>query len=48
MCGVDEWEVAFLLTDSQIVNEVFLEDISTILNSGDVPGDECISHMQRP
>ena len=40
MCGVDEREVAFLLTDSQVVNEVFLEDISNILNSGEVPGDK--------
>ena len=38
MCGVEEREVAFLLTDSQITNEIFLEDISSILNSGEVPG----------
>ena len=38
MCGVEEREVAFLLTDSQITNEIFLEDISNILNSGEVPG----------
>lgn len=38
MCGVEEREVAFLLTDSQITNEVFLEDVSNILNSGEVPG----------
>ncbi|DBA83803.1 TPA: hypothetical protein ACH3X1_006326, partial [Trebouxia sp. C0004] len=38
MCGVDEREVAFLLTDSQVVSEVFLEDISNILNLGEVPG----------
>ena len=40
MCGVEEREVAFLLTDSQVVNDVFLEDISNILNSGEVPGDK--------
>lgn len=38
MCGVEEREVAFLLTDSQITNEIFLEDISNILISGEVPG----------
>ena len=38
LCGVEEREVAFLITDSQIVSEVFLEDISNILNSGEVPG----------
>ena len=40
MCGVDERGVAFLLTDSQIVNDVFLEDICNILNSGEVPGKD--------
>lgn len=38
MCGVQDRAVAFLLTDSQIVNEAFLEDISYILNSGEIPG----------
>ncbi|KAL3130871.1 hypothetical protein ABBQ38_000200 [Trebouxia sp. C0009 RCD-2024] len=38
MCGVEEREVAFLLTDSQITSEVFLEDVSNILSSGEVPG----------
>ena len=40
ICGVEEREVAFLLTDSQIVDEVFLEDISNILISGEVPGNQ--------
>lgn len=42
MCGVEEREVAFLLTDSQITNEVFLGDVSNILNSGEVPGMICL------
>ena len=43
MCGVEEREVAFLLTDSQITNEIFLEDISSILNSGEVPGTSSVA-----
>ena len=30
--------VVFLFSDTQIVNEGFLEDINNILNSGEVPG----------
>lgn len=49
MCGVEEREVAFLLTDSQITNEVFLGDVSNILNSGEVPGPICLclKHLSR-
>jgi dynein heavy chain len=35
--GLDNKPVAFLLTDQQIVNELFLEDISNVLSSGEVP-----------
>ncbi|XP_032594376.1 dynein axonemal heavy chain 6 [Drosophila grimshawi] len=35
--GVDNQPVTFLLIDSQIVEEEFLEDINNILNSGEVP-----------
>eukprot|EP00891_Asterochloris_glomerata_P001497 jgi/Astpho2/1497/e_gw1.00026.129.1_t len=38
LCGVEGKQVAFILTDSQIVCESFVEDVSNILNSGDVPG----------
>ena len=44
MCGVQERAVAFVLTDSQIVNEAFLEDISYILNSGEVPGKRALGY----
>jgi len=40
--GVEEEErkskpTVFTLTDSQIINETFLEDISSILNTGEIP-----------
>lgn len=35
--GVKDEKMVFLLTDSDIVKESFLEDINCILNSGDVP-----------
>lgn len=35
--GVNGQPVVLLLSDSQIVNEIFLEDINNILNSGEVP-----------
>ncbi|XP_064622088.1 dynein axonemal heavy chain 6-like isoform X2 [Lineus longissimus] len=35
--GVQGLNMVFLLTDSDIVNETFLEDINCILNSGEVP-----------
>ena len=30
-------EIVFMLSESQIIHEVFLEDINNILNSGEVP-----------
>ena len=35
--GVDGKPTVFLLPDTQIRYEVWLDDISTILNTGDVP-----------
>lgn len=41
---IENQPVTFLLIDSQIVEEEFLEDVNNILNSGEVPnlfeGDE--------
>lgn len=37
VAGVERKPVVFLFTDSQIVNEGFVEDINSILNAGDVP-----------
>ncbi|OHT01787.1 Dynein heavy chain family protein [Tritrichomonas foetus] len=36
--GVQNRKMMFLLTDEQIVDESFLEDINNVLNTGDVPG----------
>ena len=35
--GLEEKQSVLLMTDTQIVNELFLEDISGLLNNGDVP-----------
>ncbi|TNJ27094.1 Dynein heavy chain [Giardia muris] len=36
--GVDNQAICFLLTDQQIPDEAFLEDINSILSSGEIPG----------
>jgi dynein heavy chain len=36
--GIDGLPVVFLFTDTQIVDESFVEDINNLLNSGEVPG----------
>jgi dynein heavy chain len=36
-CGVDGHEMQFLFSDTQIVQESFLEDINNLLNSGEIP-----------
>lgn len=36
--GVQGKQTTFLFVDTQIINENMLEDINTVLNSGDVPG----------
>ena len=35
--GVDNKPTVFLFTDTQVVEESFLEDINNILSSGEVP-----------
>ena len=35
--GADNKPVCFLLSDTHIVHESFLEDINNLLNSGEVP-----------
>ncbi|XP_074052253.1 dynein axonemal heavy chain 6 isoform X2 [Macrotis lagotis] len=37
LAGVEDKDMVFLFTDTQIVVEEFLEDINNILNSGEVP-----------
>jgi len=36
-CGVDEKQTVFLLNDTQIIMESFLEDVNNILNNGEIP-----------
>lgn len=36
-CGVEEKSMVFILNDSQIIMESFLEDINNILNNGEIP-----------
>jgi dynein heavy chain len=36
-CGVDQKQTVFLLSDTQIVTESFLEDINNVLNNGEIP-----------
>ena len=36
-CGVDEKQTVFLLNDTQIIMESFLEDINNVLNNGEIP-----------
>ena len=35
--GIDGEMITFVLTDTQIISESFLEDINNILNTGEVP-----------
>jgi len=37
MCALDNRKVQFLFSDTQIVQESFLEDINNLLNSGEIP-----------
>lgn len=37
-CGVEGTPAVFLLADTQITHEAFLEDVNNMLNSGEVPG----------
>jgi len=36
-CGVEANNLVFLFSDTQIINEAFLEDINNILNNGEIP-----------
>ena len=35
-CGIDGKDTVFLFTDSQIIDEAFLEDLNNILNTGEI------------
>lgn len=36
-CGVEFKDTIFLFSDTQIVNETFVEDVNNILNNGEIP-----------
>jgi len=36
-CGVEQKQTVFLLNDTQIIMESFLEDINNVLNNGEIP-----------
>lgn len=36
-CAIEDQTVQFLFSDTQIVQESFLEDINNLLNSGEIP-----------
>lgn len=36
VCGLEGKQITFVLTDTQIVNENFLEDINNVLNTGEI------------
>ena len=35
--GIEERQIVFLLSDTQISNEVYVEDVNNILNNGEIP-----------
>ena len=35
--GIDEKNIVFLFSDTQIVWETFVEDVTNILNNGEIP-----------
>jgi dynein heavy chain len=36
-CGIESKTTVFLFSDTQIINEAFVEDINNILNNGEIP-----------
>ncbi|BBN19721.1 hypothetical protein Mp_8g13060 [Marchantia polymorpha subsp. ruderalis] len=47
VAGIDGKPITFLFTDTQIVNEGFVEDINNLLNSGEVPGLFAVDEKDR-
>lgn len=47
IAGVDDKPVVFLFNDTQIVMEQMLEDVNSVLNSGDVPNLYAVDDMEK-
>lgn len=47
LAGVDDKPVVFLFNDTQIVMEQMLEDVNSVLNSGDVPNLYGVDEMEK-
>ena len=44
--GIKGRDIVFLFSDTQIVTESMLEDVSNVLNSGDVPNLYAVDEME--
>merc|ERR1719446_425411 len=47
LAGAENQQTVFLLSDTQVVHESFLEDVNNILNSGEVPNLFPIDEMEK-
>jgi len=36
-CGLEDQKITLVINDNQITDDIFLEDVNNILNSGEIP-----------